>query len=329
MCMEEEPYKLSSDDIIETKVSRRGFLKLAGLGAGVAVTAPMVYSVMKGWNDFSTYVSPRKPLDRPIDIELEIHNIPNKTRKKPHIVDLEYNGHIIKLFGVEHSKQFVKSHHKTIDELISGASCVVNELSPDYYHPYFSHTASICKKYDKPIVYLDSYSDKSMIVDHSLSAMGFIIAAYNSFTSFRNPSKKEVSKKCAGIGIGAYLFGCGTAFSRRLKMLLFNKGSSDDIFKTANKSELLFLSHGYDQRSVELVRRTKLLIDKGYSDRDDYILVNYGRAHTQAFEFYFNHPKIFELKNISHNVLYHWNDNDICKIYTTSSGKWNTESLFL
>ena len=89
-------------------------------------------------------------------------------------------------------------------------------------------------------------------------------------------------------------------------------------------------NHIVDQRNIQLTERIKGLpsiLPKEDFNKGNYVLVNFGLAHTEGMNYYLKHPIIKKVKKLLYSFNYDLVDSDNINKYVPSNGVWSKKVL--
>jgi len=308
-------------------MNRRQFLRGTGIAVGLGVGIPIWGSTAVSMftlltlNSDKIYTGPVTQEDfkakektiEPILEERLIENIP------------------FKLLGVAHHHIFAKAHYNTLDELVKNSSVLVMEDHfRDYenasvlsgFQSYRATLHHLCKKYKKPMVFLDPISGLSTDVELLLGLTGAVLTTVNAPKIITKSSSKRNFLKYSALTLGgAYLFMSSFPTSFMLKAYA--------VPDYAEK-EKYFIGHILDQRNVIIANRlTQLpgLLSKEDLKGGDYVLVQYGKDHIPAITYYLDHPNFRKFKTMLYSFNYNLIDSNDITRYEHNGKKWQGKIL--
>ena len=213
---------------------------------------------------------------------------------------------------------------------------VVTEANPqtmeNYFNDfnfYFGTVLDFCKKYDKPVIYLDSLSDAGFDIEDIVGISGGIYASKKSFDILKEENtRREMIKNTAKMFGGIYFFLGSFINGAVIKSLTYGLNDREEAWK----DEKYYINHIVDQRNVEITERIlKLpdLIDPELFNNGDYVLTNFGAAHTIGIEHYLKHPIQRKIKSALYSFNYDLIDNDEIILYKPKEKKWEKTILNL
>lgn len=178
-----------------------------------------------------------------------------------HQVDLSLNGVQYRLYGVEHSADFLTTYDSELEEHIRNAGVVVLEGNPEFvkredmfpeFRVYFQRAISLCKKYQKSIIALDSITDAAHWTGGVTALLG-AVEAYQGSKNFLS-NRRSLLSNSARVILGYYFFGGSSVETN-----MFNPFGLD--FRTPEELDIsverqkYFHNHYIDQCNVAIAER--------------------------------------------------------------------------
>lgn len=217
------------------------------------------------------------------------------------------------LLGVSHTLNNFNAHIPELSKLIQNSKFVVLEsMHTDYSKSggYFGQIARLCQKYDKSIVTIDNLSNEAIISESSLGVLGGLVAAAGITKSSFSSSRRDFLKGLGLASLGWY----------------FSVGS---LFQNSNGfiPENLMFSHTVDHRNVEITSRmnnlSSLIKNSDLNNLSgNYVLVNFGAAHTRGIQYYAKHPRELAIKKTFYDTNYGLIDDNNIKEFFRQDDHW-------
>jgi len=266
------------------------------------------------------------------------------------VVDRKISGVDFKLCGVQHDRECAQMNFDALETLVMNSSVTVMESGHGtrygipYSHgnhalgssPFFSTVAQFCKKYNKPVIDLDSVNGAAHSLELLLGAGGAGYSWYQSVKlKYLNESDDGLDRRTllssgAKILGGTYLALSGLFSGMLPKGLFYGLVYGKNSTEKRCKHDTFFFSHVADQRNVEITKRSielpKLLSNKDLNN-GDYILSVFGAAHVFGMDYYLKHPVHMKIKSAMYSYSYDLLDFDGIVKYTHKNGFWNKEVL--
>ncbi len=316
------------DDEFKEKLTRREFFRKAGRAALTAGTAAYVATPVIGL--FASDVA-----DSSADSSVVISGGSESLAKR--IINTSISGSAVKLAGIEHNRKFMTDHYNTLEEMIKGCTVAVLECGPEDKNitneakAYFITIQKMCYQHGKPIIIIEPQSMAGGISDMAIAMLGGFYAITNASKIMKKgemPRRRFLSgaKALAGLYIFGHPMLGGASMAMAANSLGVSEEKSRDIILD---SQAAHFNHTSDQRNVELANRLLALPAKiqGLESKGDYILVNYGIAHTKGIDFYLRHPVLRKIKSGIYSISYGLIDNDTMSAYMPARNGWKKQDI--
>lgn len=255
--------------------------------------------------------------------------------------DAVIGGVKFKLYGVRHDRKFAEDNYEVIDDLVRKSSSVVLEDKPDTTdvassgNAYFGTVISLCHKYGKPVLFMDPLSLVAWCIEEFVGGLAVATSVVQSFqVAAPVQTRREFLGNLGVLAAGLYFFST-TMPGGPLKFLLANghskfSGSEHALERAYMATEPYSFNHITDQRNVELTERLLSLPPKLSSaelSEGNYVLANFGVAHTVGIDWYLKHPVVRRAKAALYGISYGLIDsNDQSRFIPKGSG-WEKVKL--
>jgi hypothetical protein len=268
-----------------------------------------------------------------IPISLSLYELSKKESKidkdEIHLEDIILNDTPIKLFGVYHTAQTIENYSK-VERLVGGSSKVILEFNSVHSkynaknNQYFKSVIDLCSKHNKDIIYLNPYSKLASDIDLVVGFSSLICLGYIGFDTLISEkiTKRKFMQNSIMSFFSSVLFINTYIGSNLLKNIEEYLGISDQKLKN------LFVNYINDYRNVVMTKKLKQYTKKE-TNKNEYILLNFGINHTRGIKFYLDNPVYLEKKINFYNHTFDFIKTEKPFSYKYISDNWIKEIINL
>ncbi len=311
---------------------RQIFKKFAGATIGSAVTGSLVGSTLRSFMELFSHVKKDQRVDTTPYYGTDVQ-ISDSGFFSGKIVDTKIGNIPAKLVATKHTRRFAEDNYLALDTLVQNCSIATFERAPglietqDEFNDakaYFGIMVELCKRYNKPVIFLNPWSASAELLEDSLGLFGVVYASWHSYKIVtENSTRKDFlmnSMKTAG---GVYFFFADSLVSEPLEYFL--RRPFKDSAEVEHKIERCLLNHTIDQVNVQLTNRLLSLSNKLNQkelQNGRYILFNFGGYHVEGVDYYLHHPIIRGVKSLIYRFTYDLADSNSIVKFTPDGNAW-------
>jgi hypothetical protein len=309
---------------------RQIFKNWAGLVTGSVTTGMLSISTLVSLWGLGSYGRREQKVDStslvaaPLE-EPKFHGFPIRS------IDTKIGQVPVRLLGVKHTREFIQQHYAALEELVKDCCCAVFEVTPGLMSTnvfedakaYYGTLVGLCKRYEKPVVFMNPFSDMGEISEGVVGLFGVTYASRHSFKIIsKNSTRRDFLTHGMKMAAGTYLFLGSPIISESPRWLLRDIPEFDE---NEDKLDKYFINHSFDQTNVEVANRLLFLsknLTKDELGKGDYIFFSFGDRHAGEVDYYLRHPIVRGIKSGFYRLTYGLVDNDEVVKFVPGKNSW-------
>jgi len=238
------------------------------------------------------------------------------------------------LMGIAHTGTFLIKNRSLLEDYIKGSSAVVSEGDPwkvDSYtttgKEYFEGVLELCQKHEKPVIYLDPITSKGALAQTAQKTIGTLMLS----NSARELVKENNNRRNFLRLLAKGMIGFGLSAAANSAMIDdWDYETFEEMIHSEYSHPQFDFDHIVDYRNVEITNRLIQLCETlppDFCKQGEYLLVNFGAAHTEGIKYYLNHRGVLKAKTAVYSTNYGLIDSDEVSIYLPQGGRWHKKSI--